>query len=194
MPYEPVLAPAGVTSDSTSSVSEDSGFRHYLRKVSSLGTPAQVTSTIFIIPRNEVVNDQVFSKSYDSAEVQEWKHPRWREYTPVDRTSLTDPSSTTNMATATLTTSTMITTESGFQDVGLSSSTISSSIESPRSTSIEHVEDEPEEIARHPRHSTTYQFRSQNLQPRSGQVITSWFQKIFRRKESEGLKDPQNSM
>ncbi|KAL5960516.1 hypothetical protein TSMEX_011747 [Taenia solium] len=196
IPYEPVLAPASVTSDTTSSASEDSGFRHYLRKVSSLDTPKQITSTVFIIPQNEVVSDHVFSENYDSVEVQQWKHPQWREYTFVDRTSLTDPSSATTMATATLATSTVITnTESGFQDGGLSSSTISSSIESPRSTSVEHAEEEVEEVVRHLRHPTTYQSRSHiNLQPRGGQIITSWFQKIFRRKEPEGTKNPENLM
>ncbi|VDK22451.1 unnamed protein product [Taenia asiatica] len=188
------MAPASVTSDTTSSASEDSGFRHYLRKVSSLDTPKQVTSTVFIIPQNEVASDHVFSENYDSVEVQQWKHPRWREYTSVDRTSLTDPSSATTMATATLATSTVITnTESGFQDGGLSSSIISSSIESPRSTSVEHAEEEVEEVVRHLRHPTTYQSRSHiNLQPRSSQVITSFFQKIFRRKEPEGTKNPEN--
>lgn len=192
MPYEPVLAPAAVTSDSTSSASEGSGFRHYLRKVSSLDTPKQVTSTVFIIPQNEVVSDQVFSENYDSAE---WKHPRWREYISVDRTSLTDPCSSTTMATATLATSTVITsTESGFQDGGLSSSTISSSIESPRSTSVDHVEEEAEEVVGHLRHPITHQLRSHvNLQPRGGQVFT-WIHRLFRRKESEGPKDPENPM
>ncbi|KAL5110979.1 Myosin light chain kinase family member 4 [Taenia crassiceps] len=193
MPYEPVLAPAGVTSDSTSSASEDSGFRHYLRKVSSLDTPKQVISTVFIIPQNEVLSDQLFSENYDNTEVQAWKHPQWREYTSADRTSLTDPSSATTMGTAATATSAIITnTESGFQDGGLSSSTISS-IESPRSTSVEHVEEEAEEVVKHLRHPATYQSRSHiNLQPRGGQVITSWIQKIFRWKESESPKDPEN--
>lgn len=192
MPYEPVLAPTGVTSDSTSSVSGDSGFRHYLRQVSSPGTPARVISTAFIIPQNEIVNDQVSSKNYHSVDVQEWKHTRWREHTSVDRTSLIDPFSPTTMATATLATSTMLTnTESGFQDGGLSSSTISSSIESPRSMSLRHVEEEAETeadaetVASNFGHSATYQPKSR---------IWSWLHKFSGRKASEAAKAPDNPL
>lgn len=192
MAYEPVFASTGVTTDPNLTPGEESGFRHYLKTISTVGLsntyPTENTtntldnSPIYITPQDEAVNDRVWEPSEQTGS------------SSTDTTSLTELSTSMTVTAASTTTGqTNLTsnTESGFQEGGLSSSNFSSPMESPRFTPTEQAEEEVDDTNKHLTKLPFYQSKSQlNSQPRGGQTISSWFQRIFRKKDSKATESP----
>lgn len=178
MAYEPVLAPSIVTGDSSLTVSGDSGFRHYLRTISTSLTPnntpttPKTISTAFFIPQSEIVNDNTHASALNEF--------------PACITSKINQPDSGSMTTLALPNATTSDSDKVFHENGISSSTFSSSFKSPH-TSLNSAEETIRKPVRSPpERSTLYHNRTHvNLHPQGeSHSISGFFNKFFRRRDT----------
>ncbi|VDL18400.1 unnamed protein product [Hymenolepis diminuta] len=185
MAYEPVLAPSIVTGESSLTVSGDSGFRHYLRTISTSLTPnntpttPKTISTAFFIPQSETVNNNTHSSALNEF--------------PACITSKINQPDSGSMTTLALPNSTTTDSDNVFHENGISSFTFSSSFESPH-TSLNSTEEAMHKPVRSPpERSTPYHTRSHVNVQRGGQSMSDFLNKLFRRRVTSTGRYRDNS-